>query len=107
MPILKDFRECKTITLPRFPDSKLEIYDSILVGKMSVIDFKSENQLEQIMQSLPLFIKSWNFTDEEGKDLEINQDNIGFLNIDDLKYISEQIMQFSEEVKKKQSNSQC
>lgn len=106
MPILKDFRQTKTITLPSFPDSKLEIYDSMLVGNISAIDFKSENQLEQIIQSLPLLIKSWNFTDEAGVDLEINNINLGFLKMDDLQVLGEEVMKFQEETKKKPNSSQ-
>lgn len=105
MPILKDFRQTKEISLPSFPDSKVLIYDSVLIGDASVIDFNS-NELEQIIQSLPLLIKSWNFTDEEGKDLEINRENLGFLKVEDVKYLGEQLKAFAQEVKKKVDNSQ-
>lgn len=106
MPILKDFRQTKEISLPSFPDSKVVIYDSMIVGQMSAIDFKSTNEIAQIIQSLPLFIKSWNFTDEDGKDMEVNQENLGFMKMEDLQYLGEQIMAFAEEVKKKANNSQ-
>lgn len=105
MPILKDFRESKVISLPSFPDSKVEIYDSLLIGQASAIDFSSSD-LEQIIQSLPLMIKSWNFTDEKGKDLEINRENLGFLKIEDVKFLGEQFKSFKEEVKKKADSSQ-
>lgn len=106
MPVLKDFRATKEISLPSFPDSKVVIYDSMLVGEMTAIDFKSENEFEQIIQSLPLFIKSWNFTDEAGVTMEINKENLGFLKIEDVQFLGDSIMAFSAELKKKESDSQ-
>ncbi len=105
MPILKDFRKTKEIVLPSYEDSKLEVYDSILVGDISTIDFKS-NDIEQIIQSLPLFIKKWNFTDEDGKDMPITRENLNFLQMADVQYLTEEIMKFNEESKKKPSDSQ-
>ena len=104
MPILKDFRATKEISLPSFPDSKVEIYDSIMLGDMASIDFKSENPIEQIIQSLPLFIKSWNFTDDKEQPLEINRENLGFLKANDVQYLAEQINALAEESKKKISS---
>lgn len=106
MPVLKDFRQTKVVELPSFPDSKIEIYDSVLVGNMMGIDFRSEDQLKQVIQSLPKFIKSWNFTDEDGKDLEITPENVGVLKMDDVQFLGQQIMEFAAEVKKNKSSSQ-
>ena len=101
MPILKDFRTTKTITLPSWADSKVEIYHSLLVGDLKNINHKSDNQVELIVESLPAFIKSWNFTDEAGQTLEINRENLNFLQMEDVTYIGEQIIEFGDEIKKK------
>ncbi len=104
MPILKDFRQTKVIELPAWPGSAVEIYDSLLVGDMAKMDTKSANPIEQVVASLHLFIKSWNFTDEAGKTLEINRENLNFLRAEDVQKITESVAAFNEEVKKKQNS---
>jgi len=104
VPVLKDFRETKTITLPSFADSKVEIYSSLLVADMGTIDPNNTNELKTTIEVLPMFIKSWNFTNENGEALPINIDNLGFLQLEDLKYLSEQITSFVAESKKKVSD---
>lgn len=106
MPILKDFRITKEVSLPSFPDSKIVIYDSLLVGDIGGIDYKNSNELQQSIETLPLFIKSWNFTDEEDKELPISRESLGFLKIADLQFLGEAIMSFTEDSKKKPSISQ-
>lgn len=106
MPVLKDYRVTKEISLPSFPDSKVEIFDSLLVGQMANFDQAEKNQIVMSMKLLPKFIKSWNFTDESGATLEINEANIGFLKEADAVYLFEQITQFAAESKKKQEISQ-
>lgn len=101
MPVLKDFRTTKTIELPNFPESKVEIYDSLLVGEMVGIDYKSDNQIKQVIDALHLFIKSWNFTNEAGETLPITTESLGFLKAEDVQFLGEQIVEFSNEVKKK------
>lgn len=100
MPVLKDFRTTKKISLPSFEGSEVEIYGSLLVGDIKGIDYKT-NDLQQSVDTIPLFIKSWNFTNEAGEMLEINGENIGFLQIADIEYLSQQIMAFEAESKKK------
>lgn len=104
MPILKDFRQTKIIELPNWKGSQVEIYDSLLVGDMARIDTKSSNAIEQVVNSLHMFIKSWNFTDEQGNTLEINRENLNFLKADDVQVITEAVAAFNLEVKKKQSS---
>lgn len=106
MPILKDFRTTKTIELPSFPGSKVEIYDSLLVGDMIVEDKTSEKYIENLINVLPKLIKSWNFTDEEEKPLPIDRENLNFLHVADITFVSEQIAEFNEDIKKKLSTLQ-
>jgi hypothetical protein len=105
MPVLKDFRRTKEIELPSFPGSKVEIYDSILMREMMDVespDLSADSSKVQIaFAKLPLFIKSWNFTDEEEKPLEITTENLSFLRMDDATFLLQQIQEFSSETKKK------
>jgi hypothetical protein len=100
MPVLKDFRQTREIVLPSFPDSKVVIYDSLLVGDAATIDFNG-GEAKSSFEILPKIIKSWNFTDESGKDLEINLENLSFLKVEDVTYLLEQFTSLSNEVKKK------
>lgn len=105
MPVLKDFRQTKNISLPSWPDSKVEIYDSLLVGQMVGLNLKDNTEIQMGIKTLPLFIKSWNFTNEQGKDLEINQENFGFLKEEDLVFLVNEITAFAKEGKKKETDT--
>lgn len=106
MPILKDFRNSKTLTLPSFPESKVEIYDSLLVGQMAKFQHTKEmSEIEFGITSLHLFIKSWNFTDENEKALAITTDNLNFLKEGDVVFLLEQITAFVTEGKKKENTT--
>lgn len=100
MPILNDFRKTKIISLPSFPESKVEIFDSLLVGDLAAFDYKNSNLLQLSLEVLPRLIKSWNFTDEKGNAMPIVQENLNFLKEADVKYLIEQITEFNQEVKK-------
>lgn len=102
MPILKDFRNTKTITLPSFPDSKVEVYDSLLVGQMAKLQSNTDaSQIEAGINSLHFFIKSWNFTDEAGNVLPVTTENLTFLKEDDVVYLLNEITAFAKDGKKK------
>lgn len=101
MPVLKDFRTTKILTLPSFPDSKVEVYSSLLVGEVARLSLKDKNEFQIGIESLPLFIKSWNFTDEQGQTLPITYENIAFFKQDDLQYFLDQINEFAKDDKKK------
>ena len=101
MPRLTDYRQTKTISLPGWPDSKVEIYSSLLVGDALEINLKEENQVLLSVALLPHYIKSWNFTDEKDKPLEITKENLGFLQMEDLQYLVDELTKFMNEGKKK------
>jgi hypothetical protein len=103
MPKLQDLRKTKIISLPSYPDSKVEIYDSLLVSEMKNFDFGVINPIQNLLQTLPKFIKSWNFQDEQSQILPINSDNLGFLKQEDIKFLTDEITNFREENKKKQN----
>lgn len=106
MPVLKDFRNTKTLTLPSYPDSKVEVYDSLLVGQMaSLYPDKDKTEIEFGIGSLHLFIKAWNFTDDEQKVLPITTENLGFLKELDLIFLLNEITAFAKEGKKKDTST--
>lgn len=102
MPKLTDFRKTKIIALPSYPDSQVEIYDSLLVGDaIGTANFEPGKQLQIMLDVLPKLIKSWNFTGEDNKPLDITVANLNFLKADDVAYLLQEITAFSEEAKKK------
>jgi len=71
MPKLKDFRRTKEISLSKYPDSKVVIYDSILVSDMNGLDITGQD-FDSNIKNVVKFIKSWNFTDDQGNDCPIS-----------------------------------
>lgn len=103
MPVLKDFRNTRTITLPSFPDSKVVLYDSLLVGDMMNAGLKqTTDSVEQGIKIMPLIIKEWNFTNEKEEPLPITLENIGFLKQVDIIFLLNEFTKFSDENKKKE-----
>lgn len=81
--VLKDFRATKTITLPGYENSQVTVYDSLLMRDYAEIEgFLADQKPEGMIKALSFFIQSWNFTDEAGKDLPINEENIGKLSVE-------------------------
>lgn len=89
MPILKDFRQTKKITIERYEGSEVEIYDSLLAG-----DLVGDEELKDFAV-LVKYIKSWNFTDEEQKDLPINVENLKLFDSESLTKLAKEIETFS------------
>lgn len=98
--VLKDFRQTKTIELPSYKDSKVEIYDSLLLLDMVGYNTDEKKFVESMVNSLPKFIKSWNFVDEQGNPLPITRENLNFLRPTDAQYLMEQISEFNTQIKK-------
>lgn len=98
--ILKDFRQTKVIELPGYKGSEVEIYDSLLLLDMVGYNTDEKKFIETMVNSLPKFIKSWNFTDEAGNPLPITRENLNFLSGTDAQYLMEQITEFNAQVKK-------
>ncbi|HEX5429855.1 MAG TPA: hypothetical protein VFX17_02115 [Patescibacteria group bacterium] len=110
MPVLQDFRNTKLIVLPSYPDSKVEIFDSLLVGELAKFSGRKigtdEERFELGLDVLPKLIKSWNFTDESGQPLLITKENLSFLKKDDIEYITSEVTKFLGENKKKDETNQ-
>lgn len=94
MPVLKDIRTIKEIILPSFPDSKVVIYDSILVGDLWAMD--KQDPLYIFVK----LIKEWNFTDDKGAAMPVNIENLKLLSASDLNFMAEQTKEFQQLAKK-------
>lgn len=103
MPILKDFRQTKKITLKNHEGGEIEIFNSVLARDSDGLTELQENpgKISLLLDALPKFIKSWNFQDDKGVLLPINGDNLNLFSMDDLTEIVDAIKDFSESLKKK------
>jgi len=100
MPQLKDFRKVETIELPSFPDSKVNIYDSLIFGDMLGLD-EIENPTEKNILMITRLIKSWNLTDSKDVVLPITSENIKKLPINDSNLLIQKLVS-ALEIKKKE-----
>lgn len=103
MPILTDIRKTRELSLPSYPDSKVVIFPSFLVGDLTEVDL-TDDSLKNGVKTLAHIIKEWNFTDEEGKVLPITEENINKLASVDVDFILKEIKIFAEEEKKSLGN---
>lgn len=72
MAIYKDPRIVKEISIPSIPDSKVEIYDTLLWGDLEEIYGSDCSDLEKGRKSLARLIKDWNLTEEvNGKQVKL------------------------------------
>jgi len=97
---LKDPRKVTTVSLPSFPESKVELYESVLFSEMRQLE-KVQNDSERGLLTLKFMIKDWNFTDEKGEKIEVNEENLGKLPIQDLTMLLEKVGEFFEKITKK------
>lgn len=98
MPKLTDIRQTKSITLPSYPDSKVVIYDSMIMKTSLEISDEDRNNPIRLLKYM---IKEWNFTGEDDKLLPINEANIGLLKAEDATFLVEEIAKFAGITKKK------
>lgn len=82
-PVLTDFRKTRTIELPEYPGSQVEVYDNILVGDIMEFESLSKNQSPaEMLNVLPKFIKAWNFVDDEGNPRPVDSESMKILSIE-------------------------
>lgn len=108
--VLKDFRQTKIVELPSLPGSQIEIYDSLLLADMVGYDSDSKKFTETMINSLPKFIKSWNFVypptkneageEVAGEPMPITRESLNFINAGDAQYLIEEIVAFNKQIKK-------
>ena len=98
MPKLTDIRQTKSIALPSYPDSKVVIYDSMIMKTSLEV---SDEDRKNPVRLLKYMIKEWNFTGEDDKLLPINEKSISLLKADDATFLIEEIAKFAGLTKKK------
>ena len=85
MPVLSKVVKTKTITLP-VSEAKVDVKDKVVFSEIERIS-KIENDSERGIETILSMIVSWNFVDENNKPLEINKENLGYLDNRDVRYI--------------------
>jgi hypothetical protein len=89
VPILKDYRQVKTIDLPGIDGGTVDIYTAPLVGDLiEIMPSGQEMTNAQSLEMLVRLIKSWNLTDEQGQVLPVTIENLKLLSVEDLVALS-------------------
>lgn len=96
---LTDVRKKRVISLPSFAGSEVEIVSTVLVGDVSDIDF-TQSEFQIGIKTLPKLITGWNFTDEKGVTLPINDDSIKLLPATDVQFLVAEVKKLLDEEKK-------
>lgn len=100
MPKFADAFKTKEIELPSYPGSKVTIRTKLPVSDV----LEAEALKDPVKTALHLAVKAilnWNFDDDEGKAVEINDKNIKKLPSDDFEFLLGEV---KNEVKKKQAS---
>ena len=85
MPQLQDLRKELKLPIKSIKGSEVIIKDGILAGDMSfVFGDSTTNDIERTLRALSKMMVKWNLTDEAGKALPINLENIGKLDVTDI-----------------------
>jgi hypothetical protein len=107
MPVLRDVRNTKEITLKAYPESVVVIYDSVLFSDSHIVEQigGGNRETEVVAKGLCAFIKSWNFTDDQSNPLDISPENIKKLSPHAVAEISDAIASFIQEKKSVSSAS--
>lgn len=101
MSQVKDYRQTKTIELPGYEGSSVEIYNGILFGDAHLLaSLQGEPSFENMGKALPKLIKSWNLTDEADKTLPISVESLNLLSPDAVAHIAAEVTAFIELKKK-------
>jgi len=102
--ILKDVRKTVELSLPSFPESKVVLYDGLLFGQIKKI-VEAKEDMDRGILVLQYLIKEWNFTDEKGNTLEINETTLSQFPLKDLTILMERANKILEDISKKKLES--
>lgn len=104
MTKLIDVRKVEKFSLPSFPDVVIEVYDGFLTHEFEKLNI-IESDYDKGIGTLLCLIKSWSFTDDNDKPLEINKENLGKLPAKDYAFLIEKIGKIMENVTEKKEVS--
>lgn len=101
MPKLDTNRPTKKVQLPSFPDSEVEIYETITVADMFELD-RTKTPGEVALDTVARLIKGWNFTGPDDKPILPTKENLKFLPLQDILFLFQQsgLEKLNEELKK-------
>lgn len=99
MPILTDQgRKTKKIVLPsstKKDEAWVEVYETVLTRDIVALSSLQEDQGKATITALTNIIKAWNFTDMEGKAVEVTVENVELLDFGDMLEIVNNVSAFN------------
>ena len=100
-----DVRKVKKLSLPSYEGSEIEIYDRFTADQQDEI-LSAETDFERGILALQLLIKSWNFVDDNEKEIPVNKESLGKLPAKDFNFLLEEVSKIiTGEESKKKANS--
>lgn len=94
MPKIQDAFKSIEISLPSYPDSKIKLNTKIQIKHL--LEAEKMEQAELAIYLASKMILEWNFDDEKGQPLPINEQNLSLFPAEDLQYILDKITPFIE-----------
>lgn len=92
--VLKSVQKTKNISLPNFEGSKVTVLTERNIQMQRDLAEQTKgltNEFDALIKLIVISITEWNFTDEEGKIVEINEKNVGMFWEKDLEVLAEAI----------------
>ena len=102
--ILKDTRKVIELSLPSYPESKVILYDGLLFGQMKKVG-EAKEDFARGVAVLQHLIKEWNFTNEKGEALPINESTLNQFGLEDIQILMEKAGKVLEDISKKKAVS--
>lgn len=102
--IFRDVRKVIELSLPSYPESKVILYDGLLFGQMKKVS-DVEGEFDKGVIILQHLIKEWNFTNEKGEALPINEASLSQLGLIDMQILMEKAGKVLETISKKKVES--
>lgn len=93
MPVLKA-KEVKEVTLPSSsPEDPaiVTINTRPTVGDFMILDTKTMSETQMTVKLLVRLIEKWNYTDEQGNPLPVNEENVSRLDPRDLEALTKEL----------------
>jgi len=76
MPVFKDSRTSKKVSIPGIEGSEVEIWNTLLWGDLEEIYQSEDSDIVKGRKALVRLIKDWNLTDEKGNKLSISEETV-------------------------------
>ena len=95
-----DKRNLQEITLPSYPEDKVSMYTSLLTEDYEKI-MEEQVEFKRTLKMLVALIKSWTFTLEDDKQMEVNETNLKKLPTPDFTFLVEKMTNILDETTEK------